>query len=216
MPASLTLGRCRPFSEKIFPQGFQKTPWKNYSINWKREWERTPRLSLIWPEERYDPTSTLTPEERVKLLAQERRERNNPKYELPVPTLEKIRDNFLENDHIQKYLALPADENAPIEPEQYQLYCIMQNLLKADSAVPPGELLSPQEVMLLQYSKYITECLAGIKQGLRNTYRVVPGVREIRVRRRLHEGDRNFHPSIFQGQNNRSNRRREVHPSAIE
>ncbi len=97
------------------------------------------------------------------------------------PTFEKLKNNLLTDSYIQRLLRLPEGDNESIEPAQYQQYCIIENLLKADSTVAPGELLSPREQMLLQYSRYIIFCDTGKKEGIGNAYRLIPATRSVRL-----------------------------------
>lgn len=97
------------------------------------------------------------------------------------PTFEKLKNNLLVDSYIQRLLKLPEGDSESIEPAQYQQYCIIESLLKADSTVAPGELVSPREQMLLQYSRYIIFCDTGKKEGIGNAYRLIPGTRSVRL-----------------------------------
>lgn len=91
-----------------------------------------------------------------------------------------LKSNFLSDPYIHHLLQLPQNPNEPISQEQYQFYCLIANLAQQSSRIARGELLSPQEEMLLSYSRYIYFCKEGKKEAIQNVYRLLPESKQIR------------------------------------
>lgn len=89
-------------------------------------------------------------------------------------SFEGLYNNFMRDGTILGLFELPAGPNREISTIQYQFFTVLKNLFEQSSEVVQGEKLSPQERMLLNYTRTILNCKSGKKQGIEEVYRLVP------------------------------------------
>lgn len=85
-----------------------------------------------------------------------------------------LESNLMKDSYILELFELPKNPNDEVSTTQYKFFVLLKYLSEQSPSVQNGEILSPQEKLLLVYCSTIKACKSGRKQAVDALYQIVP------------------------------------------